>query len=78
MSLARALAPKIAVNTIAPGLISTRWHAGHEAENARRAEQLPMRRIGRPEDIAHMALALATSDNFLTGQVLVIDGGALL
>ena len=78
MSLARALAPKIAVNTIAPGLIATRWHAGHEAENAQRAERLPVRRIGRPEDIAHMALALATSDNFLTGQVLVIDGGALL
>jgi 3-oxoacyl-[acyl-carrier protein] reductase len=77
-SLARALAPKITVNTIAPGLIATRWHAGHEAENARRAERLPVQRIGRPEDIAHMALALATSDNFLTGQVLVIDGGALL
>jgi 3-oxoacyl-[acyl-carrier protein] reductase len=78
MSLARALAPKIAVNTIAPGLIATRWHAGHEDENARRAQRLPVRRIGRPEDIAHIALALATSDNFLTGQILVIDGGALL
>ena len=77
-SLARALAPKITVNTIAPGLIETRWHAGHETENIRRAEVFPARRIGTPEDIAHVAVALATSDNFLTGQIIVVDGGALL
>ena len=52
-SLARALAPKITVNTIAPGLITTRWHAGREAEDAKRAQRFPVRRVGRPEDIAH-------------------------
>jgi 3-oxoacyl-[acyl-carrier protein] reductase len=62
-SLARALAPNITVNTIAPGLIATRWHAGREAENAKRAQRFPVRRVGRPGDIAHIALALATSDN---------------
>ena len=77
-SLARALAPNIIVNTTAPGLTATRWHAGREAENAKRAQSSPVRRVGRPEDIAHIALALATSDNFLTGQVIVIDGGAPL
>jgi 3-oxoacyl-[acyl-carrier protein] reductase len=77
-SLARSLAPRITVNAIAPGLIETRWHTGYEVENARRAELFPAKRIGRPEDIAHIALAIATSDNFLTGQIIVIDGGALL
>ncbi|HEX4835866.1 MAG TPA: glucose 1-dehydrogenase [bacterium] len=80
-SLARALAPRITVNAIAPGLIETRWHAavaGREADNARRAQSFPARRIGRPEDIAHIALALATAENFITGQVIVVDGGALL
>ena len=78
LSLARALAPSITVNAIAPGLIETRWHGGHEAENAARAARFPVKRIGRPDDIAHMAVAFATADNFLTGQVIVIDGGALL
>jgi 3-oxoacyl-[acyl-carrier protein] reductase len=78
LSLARALAPSITVNAIAPGLIETRWHGGHEAENTARAARFPAKRIGRPEDIAQMAVAFAAADNFLTGQVLVVDGGALL
>ncbi len=77
-SLARVLAPRITVNSIAPGLIETRWQVGHETENARRAQAFPVKRIGRPEDIAHVAVSLATADNFLTGQVIVVDGGALL
>ena len=78
LSLARALAPSITVNAIAPGLIETRWHGGHEAENAARSARFPVKRIGHPEDIAHIVAAFATADNFLTGQVIVIDGGALL
>jgi len=75
-SFARALAPRITVNAIAPGLIETRWHVGREAFIA--AHVPPVQRIGRPEDIAHLALALATADNFITGQIIVADGGALL
>jgi 3-oxoacyl-[acyl-carrier protein] reductase len=78
LSLARALAPKVTVNAIAPGLIETRWHAGREAHNAKIVETIPVKRIGRPEDIAHVAVALATSDNFLTGQIITVDGGSLL
>jgi 3-oxoacyl-[acyl-carrier protein] reductase len=77
-SLARVLAPTITVNTVAPGLIDTRWHGGRDATNAARTARIPAKRIGRPEDIAHVVLALATSDNFLTGQVIVIDGGDTL
>ncbi|HXX39317.1 MAG TPA: SDR family oxidoreductase [bacterium] len=75
-SLARALAPRITVNAIAPGLIDTRWHAGRETQNASRIPGFLSKRIGRPDDIAHIALALATADNFITGQVIVVDGGA--
>jgi 3-oxoacyl-[acyl-carrier protein] reductase len=75
-SLARVLAPRITVNTIAPGLIETRWHAGRETTNAYRVPSFLSKRIGRPDDIAHIALALATADNFITGQVIVVDGGA--
>ena len=77
-SLARALAPRITVNAIAPGLIETRWHTGREDENARRARAFPAGRIGRPDDIAQIALTLATAGNFITGQVIIVDGGALL
>jgi 3-oxoacyl-[acyl-carrier protein] reductase len=78
LSLARALAPSITVNAIAPGLIETRWHAGHDAGNDARVARFPAKRIGRPEDIGQMVVAFATADNFLTGQVLVVDGGAML
>jgi len=78
LSLARALAPKITVNAIAPGLIETRWHLGREGENARTSERLPAKRIGHPEDIAHIAVAIATSTTFLTGQIIAVDGGGLL
>lgn len=74
-SLARALAPRITVNAIAPGLIDTAWHRGRETQNARVVQSLPVKRIGRPEDIAQIALALAAAENFITGQVIVVDGG---
>jgi 3-oxoacyl-[acyl-carrier protein] reductase len=77
-SLARALGPGITVNAIAPGLIETRWHAGREAHNAQRAQAFPAGRLGRPDDIAHVAAALAAASNFLTGQVIVVNGGEYL
>jgi 3-oxoacyl-[acyl-carrier protein] reductase len=77
-SFARAFAPRIAVNAIAPGLIDTRWHAGREANSARIVAALPAKRIGRPEDIAHIALCIAAAGNFMTGQIIVVDGGELL
>ncbi len=77
-SLARVFAPRITVNTIAPGLIDTRWQAGNEIKNAGRAQTFPAKRVGRPEDVAQIALALAMADNFITGQVIVVDGGATI
>jgi NAD(P)-dependent dehydrogenase (short-subunit alcohol dehydrogenase family) len=72
--LARALAPDITVNAVAPGTITFEFEgdaAELEADFIRRA---PMRRTGKGSDIAEAVAFLAESD-FITGQVLVVDGG---
>jgi NAD(P)-dependent dehydrogenase (short-subunit alcohol dehydrogenase family) len=73
--LARALAPEICVNAIAPGTISFPGDAPELAEDfIRRA---PLGRTGAPQDIEDAVIFLAQS-SFLTGQVLVVDGGRSL
>jgi len=73
--LARALAPEITVNAIAPGTISFPGDAPEIAEDfIRRA---PLKRTGEAEDIAGAVAYLAQAD-FVTGQVLVVDGGRSL
>jgi NAD(P)-dependent dehydrogenase (short-subunit alcohol dehydrogenase family) len=73
--LARALAPEITVNAIAPGTISFPNDAPDLAEDfIRRA---PLRRTGGPEDIEDAVVFLAQSP-FITGQVIVMDGGRSL
>lgn len=73
--LARALAPEITVNAVAPGTISFPGDAPELAEDfIRRA---PLGRTGAPSDIADAVLFLAQS-SFITGQVIVVDGGRTL
>ena len=73
--LAKELAPKIRVNTIAPGTITmagdpTEW----EADYVRRA---PLKRTGVPDDIADAVMYLVQA-SFVTGHVLIVDGGRTL
>jgi NAD(P)-dependent dehydrogenase (short-subunit alcohol dehydrogenase family) len=72
--LAKALAPRIRVNSIAPGTI---LFPGEKRTPAlgRSIRATPLRQPGRPEDIAEMALYLATRGDYITGQVFVVDGG---
>lgn len=77
-SLARALAPDIRVNAVAPGFIYTRRHAGREGAKEARSKSLPLRRVGTPEDIAVVILAVALDFGFVTGEVVVADGGDLI
>jgi NAD(P)-dependent dehydrogenase (short-subunit alcohol dehydrogenase family) len=70
--MARALAPEITVNAVAPGTITFEGDAAElEADFVRRA---PLGRTGKGSDIAEAVAFLAESD-FITGQVLVVDGG---
>jgi 3-oxoacyl-[acyl-carrier protein] reductase len=73
-----ALAPHIRINCIAPGLIDTDMPAASldEATRRRMIEATPLKRIGRPEDIAELALFLLSERaSFITGQTYVADGG---
>jgi NAD(P)-dependent dehydrogenase (short-subunit alcohol dehydrogenase family) len=77
--MAKALAPEIAVNAVAPGMIDL----GGETKSGkaflrRMARQTPMQRNGRGDDIAAAVLFFATAPQFITGQILAVDGGLAL
>lgn len=73
-SLAKALAPHVQVNSIAPGTIMFPGEK-RDARLRRIIRSTPLRKAGRAEDIAEMVLYLATHGDFITGQVFVVDGG---
>jgi 3-oxoacyl-[acyl-carrier protein] reductase/pteridine reductase len=72
--MAKALAPEIAVNAVAPGMIETDQKSSRDVLR-RMATKTPMRRNGTPEDVAEAVLFFATTTRFITGQVLYVDGG---
>ena len=80
-SLALELAPtNIRVNCIAPGVIKTDMLDALPADVLPQlAEETPLRRLGTPEDIAHLAVFLASDKaSFITGQVITADGGFIV
>jgi len=72
--MAKALAPEIAVNAVAPGIIDLDEKSGRPFLR-RMAKQTPMRRNGRGDEIAAAVLFFATAPQFITGQILAVDGG---
>lgn len=76
-ALARALAPEVRVNGIAPGAVATRWWAGHESKMRQLSGQLPLQRISTAEDIAATICALLDARS-LTGQIVRADNGQTL
>jgi NAD(P)-dependent dehydrogenase (short-subunit alcohol dehydrogenase family) len=75
--LAKRLAPAITVNAIAPGPFESKMmHATLEAFGEQIAASAPLRRIGRPDDMAGTAIFLASrAGSYLTGAVIPVDGG---
>jgi NAD(P)-dependent dehydrogenase (short-subunit alcohol dehydrogenase family) len=78
VQLAAELAPRVRVNAIAPAVVKTRFAAAlYEADEDGAAARYPLGRLGEPDDISAAAAFLASSDaSWITGQTLVVDGGA--
>lgn len=71
-TMAKAWAPEISVNCIAPGMI-VQGEVGAAYQHF--ADRTPMKRNGTSEDVAAAALFFATAPSFITGQLLAVDGG---
>ena len=74
-SLAKDLAPEVRVNGVAPGAIA--WPENEMPESVKRniLKQIPLDRAGDPADIANAVLFLIRDADFVTGQIIPIDGG---
>jgi 3-oxoacyl-[acyl-carrier protein] reductase len=78
-NLARALAPEVRVNAVAPGYVDTDWTRTWPAERNRAAiERTPLKRACQPQDIAEVIVFLCVGTGMMTGQTVVIDGGYAL
>ncbi|MBJ57168.1 MAG: oxidoreductase [Rickettsiales bacterium] len=78
LSLARTLAPKISVNTICPGYVSTSWHGN--SKNVQKKSRInenfvPLKKSATAEDIAHRIMWFVDSKNLITGETIYVDGG---
>ena len=80
-AMAKELGPShIRVNCVAPGVIDTDMNAHLSSQDMQAlAEETPLGRIGRPEDVAEGVFFLASAAaDFITGQVLAVDGGMVI
>lgn len=78
--MAMELAPKIRVNTVTPGRIDTeelreRYQFDDEHNRERYENDIPLARMGEPDDIASMIVFLVEKGNYITGQNFFVDGG---
>ncbi|HYL92674.1 MAG TPA: SDR family oxidoreductase [Alphaproteobacteria bacterium] len=73
-TMAKALAPEIAVNCVAPGVIEMKSE-GAGAALGGFVEKTPMRRNGTSADVVSAVMYFATAPHFVTGQILTVDGG---
>jgi 3-oxoacyl-[acyl-carrier protein] reductase len=79
-TLANALGPQIRVNAVAPGWIEGDWMKRTLAENyqglmARRARYTPLKRCCTEDDVADSMLSLILHNRFVTGEIIIVDGG---
>ena len=74
-SLAKDLAPEVRVNGIAPGMIL--WPENEPSEEIKQkvVDQIPLKRSGEPNDIAQTVFFLIANADYITGQIITVDGG---
>jgi 3-oxoacyl-[acyl-carrier protein] reductase/pteridine reductase len=72
-TMAKAFAPEVSVNCVAPGWIEHEENDAEQAEHFR--QKTPMQRNGSVEDVAQAVLFFAAGPHFITGQILTVDGG---
>ncbi len=72
-TMAKAFAPEVSVNCVAPGWIEFQESDGEQSQ--RLAAKTPMKRNGTAEDVAQAVLFFAAGASFVTGQILSVDGG---
>ena len=77
-SLARELGPDVRCNGIAPGAILWPEEPHNDAGQDKVINKTALKRMGEPSDIAKMVLFLVTNANYITGQIITIDGGRTL
>ena len=75
--LAKVVGPDVRVNAVAPGLIDTPWTEDWDVVREFVRSVAPLGRTGTPDDVADVIVALATT-SYVTGQVVVVDGGLSL
>jgi pteridine reductase len=74
LGLARALAPDVTVNGIAPGVVA--WpDEMPEEERQKYLRRVPLAREGKPEDVANLVHFLSTEGSYINGQIIRLDGG---
>jgi len=72
---ARALAPDVRVNAIAPDMVDSDWMCRLEDTNLDWANKIPLQRAGSPQDYAEVILFLAAGADCVSGQAPTVDGG---
>lgn len=76
-SLARALAPAIRVNSVAPGAVATRWWEGREEQMKKLSGNVLLERVSSPDEIALLICSLLEQES-MTGQIVTVDCGQTL
>ena len=75
-TLARAGAPfNISVNTVRPGVIDTPFHDKIKRDMRKRSAMIPMKRMGKPEEVASLIYHLCDAQTFMTNQTITVAGG---
>ena len=77
-NLARALAPEVRVNAIAPGAVDSTWIEWTEEQHRNHVDKSLLKRIGKPADYADVILFLGFGTEMVTGETVVVDAGLTL